>query len=108
MNESIDRALADQAGQRCLVVPIAGNHDHQIGKLTLDLCDEQDGGLTQRLYIQNQDTDAAGDQQVAYFIRGGDVPEAPRRPHGLTQRLQENVVPGEHDQLHDVAREAEP
>ena len=37
VNESIDDAGADQRRERGLRVAIAGDHDHEIGKLPLDL-----------------------------------------------------------------------
>ena len=108
MDESIDAAVADQASQRGFGISTARHQHDEVGKLTLDLLDEQLSGLLQHLRIKNQDADAAGDEKVAHFVGGRDMPKPARRADCLAKRLKEGLVAGKHHQLDDVTRKTEP
>ena len=51
---------------------------------------------------------STGDQEIADLVGRRNMPQAPCAAHRLAQGLQECFVGGQHDELDDVAREAEP
>ena len=107
MDEPVHGAVADQLGERGFRLTIAGDHDHEVGKLILDLRHEGAGGLGVRLDIEHQDADLPRQQQVADLVRRRHVPQTTGAADGIAQGLHEHLVVGEDHQLHDVARQIE-
>ena len=75
--------------------------------MPFDVRDELRRGFPQRQHVEHQNAHLPGDQQVADLVGRGNVPQPPRPAHGLSKRLQEGLVGGEHHELDDLARQAE-
>src|SRR5271165_2282070 len=108
MNKPIDRAVADEAGDGIFHVAVAREHDDEVGKLILDIGDDAARWVLQRLRIEHQNADLAGNQQIANLFGGGRMPKPPRAAERFTQGLQKRRIAREDDELDDIAREVEP
>ena len=107
MNEAIDQSRADQSGKRRLIVAIAGGHQHQVGKLTLDLFDKDPRALMQGLHVEHDDADFPATRRSLTLSAEGTCHRRLCAAHRFAQRLQEGIVRGQHHEFDDVAREAE-
>ncbi len=76
--------------------------------MPFDLSDELGRGLVQALHVEHQNAHFAGHQKIADLVGCGDMPQPPRAADCLAQGLQEYFVTGQHYELDDVARKAEP
>ena len=76
---SLDGSAPLDAGKRGFRVPIARDHDHEVGKLPLDLCDELDPGRSGMLGVACFDCHVNGHTSAATHLVGDIRPQAHRR-----------------------------
>jgi len=74
MDEAINQSCADQTSQRSFVVAVPARDDHKIGNWRLICPTNTAAASCSACGVEYHDADLTGDQEVADFIGGQDMP----------------------------------